>query len=83
MARMIDLAELAQRDGRYASDGFRFVAEALGRAADLYGKRQQHGAARPPEATRCRGARRARAPTRFGRGIRLHGSGSMAGRDFA
>ena len=46
MARPKDLRQIARDDGRYAPDGYQFVAEALARAADLYGKRQLQGAAR-------------------------------------
>jgi uncharacterized repeat protein (TIGR04138 family) len=46
MAKALDLQAVAARDGRYHADGFRFVAEALGRAADLFGKRQLEGSAR-------------------------------------
>lgn len=46
MARPLDLRSIAQLDGRYREDGFQFVAESLGRAADLFGKRGLEGPAR-------------------------------------
>lgn len=42
----VDLAHIAQHDGRFTVEGFQFIAEALGRAADLFGKRELQGSAR-------------------------------------
>ncbi len=46
MSRAPDLRSVARLDGRYREEGYQFVAEALGRAADLFGKRRLEGAAR-------------------------------------
>lgn len=46
MARLKDLMQVARADGRYAPEGYQFIAESLARAADLSGKRELVGAAR-------------------------------------
>ena len=46
MSRVTDLQRIAHSDGRFAVDGLAFVAEALGRAAEMTGKRSLVGAAR-------------------------------------
>ncbi len=46
MGRTADLQAIAVGDGRYAVEGFAFVAEALARAAELTGKCRLSGTAR-------------------------------------
>ena len=46
MARLQDLLQIARNDGRFAPEGYQFIAESLARAADLYGKRELVGSAR-------------------------------------